>query len=165
VSPTPVEALGPPPFRFTPAAGPFIEGPAFSVVFKVLALALVAGSAVWFVRLWIDGKVSGGAVSILTWFLAALAMMAYTGWWILRSRTRLDSQALQQSWMWHKKMELRELAYGKLVRVRGLDWLVAPRLYVRTLTGKFAVFYAADPRLIAEFERLVAELRAFRELK
>jgi hypothetical protein len=132
---------------------------------KVLALAIVVGSAAWFVRLWMDGKVAGGAVSILTWFLAALAMMAYTGWWIVRSRTRLDGQALHQSWMWDKKMDLRELAYGKLVRVRGLEWLVAPRLYVRTLTGKFAVFYAADPRLIADFERLVVELRAFRELK
>jgi hypothetical protein len=164
VNETPVEALGPPPFRFTPSTGP-IEGPAFSVVFKLLALAIVIGSAAWFVRLWMDGKVAGGTVSILTWFLAALAMMAYTGWWIVRSRTRLDGQALHQSWMWDKKMDLRELAYGKLVRVRGLEWLVAPRLYVRTLTGKFAVFYAADPRLIADFERLVVELRAFRELK
>ena len=43
-----------------------------------------------------------------------------------------------------------------------LDWLIAPRLYVRTLLGKFAVFYAADPSMLAEFERLLAELKAFR---
>ena len=55
-------------------------------------------------------------------------------------------------------MELRELAYGRLIRVRGLEWLIAPRLYVRTLTGKFTVFYAASPDMIREFERLVAEL-------
>ena len=54
---------------------------------------------------------------------------------------------------------LRELAYGKLIRVRGLEWLIAPRLYVRTLTGKFAVFYAASPEMVVEFERLVSERR------
>jgi len=62
-------------------------------------------------------------------------------------------------------MELGELAYGKLIRVRGLDWLIAPRLYVRTLMGKFAVFYAASPAMVAEFERLVAELKEFRSMR
>ncbi len=142
-----------------------MQGPAFSRFFKLLAGALVLGTCYWFLRLWLDGKVVGGAVSILTWFLAALAMMLYTCWHIMGSVTTVDGQLLQQTWVWHKKMELRELAYGKLVRVRGLDWLIAPRLYARTLMGKFAVFYAADPKLIAEFERLVAELKEFRGFK
>jgi hypothetical protein len=30
--------------------------------------------------------------------------------------------------------------------------------------GKFAVFYAADPAMVGEFERLVAELTAFRSM-
>ncbi len=160
-----IEALGPPPFRFTPSQGPSMQGPAFSTVFRLLATALVFGAVYWFVSLWYGGKVVGGVVSIMTWFLAALAMMVYTWWCIVRSVTRLDGAALYQSWVWDKKMELRELAYGKLVRVRGLDWLIAPRLYVRTLMGKFAVFYAADPALIAEFERLVVELKTFREMR
>ena len=82
----------------------------------------------------------------------------------MRSTTTLDTEALQQTWIWHKKMELGELAYGKLVRVRGFDWLIAPRLYARTLAGKFAVFHAASPELLAEFERLVAELKDFRRM-
>ena len=157
-----VEALGPPPFRFELPGGAPLQGAAFSPAFKFIATALVAGTTGWFVQLWLAGKVSGGTVSILSWFLAALAMMGYTWWCIVRSVTRIDSQALTQTWMWDKKMELRELAYGKLIRVRGLEWLVAPRLYLRTLTGKFSVFYAADPRLIAQFERLIVELKAFR---
>ena len=60
-------------------------------------------------------------------------------------------------------MELRELAYGKMVRVKSLDWLIAPRIYLRTLMGKFAVFYAADPAMVREFERLIRELKAFRK--
>lgn len=157
-----IETLGPPPFRFALPDGQPLRGPAFSTAFKFIATALVAGTFGWFIQLWLAGKVSGGAVSILSWFLAALAMMGYTWWCIVRSVTRLDGQALTQSWVWNKKMELRELAYGKLIRVRGLEWLIAPRLYLRTLTGKFTVFYAADPRMIAQFERLLLELKAFR---
>jgi hypothetical protein len=156
------EAYGPPPFRFITSGGATLHASAFSLTFKLLATAVVFGATGWLVLLEQAGKVSGGTVSIRSWFLAALAMMFYTWWCVLRSRTRLDCAQLQQTWIWDKKMELRELAYGKLVRIPGLDWLVAPRLYVRALTGKFAVFYAADPRMIAEFQRLVAELKAFR---
>ena len=160
----PVEALGPPPFRFELPDGQPLKGPAFSPAFKFIATVLVDVTLGWFIQLWLAGKVSGGAVSILSWFLAALAMMGYTWWCIVRSITRIDGQALSQTWVWDKKMELRELAYGKLIRIRGLDWLVAPRLYLRTLEGKFAVFYATDPKMIAQFGRLVAELKTFRQL-
>ena len=158
------QALGPPAFRFHPASGEPLQGAAFSPVFKLLATAMLLGTAGWFAHLWLGGKVSGGAVSILSWFLAALGLMACTWWSIVRSVTRLGAGELNQTWLWHKKMALRDLAYAKLIRVRGLDWLVAPRLYLRTLDGKFAVFHAADPRMIAQFERLVAELTAFRRL-
>ena len=157
-----IEALGPPPFRFELPDGQPLQGPAFSPAFKFIATVLVAVTLGWFIQLWLAGKVSGGIVSILSWFLAALAMMGYTWWCIVRSITRIDGDALAQTWMWNKKMALRDLAYGKLIRVRGLEWLIAPRLYLRTLEGKFSVFYAADPYMIAQFERLVAQLKAFR---
>ena len=155
-------SLGPPPFRFSPAGSQPLQCPAFTMVFKLLATAMLFGTAGWFVHLWLGGKVTGGFVSILSWFVAALLMMLFTWWSIVRSVTRLDTAQLQQTWMWHKKMELGDLAFGKLIRIRGLDWLIAPRLYVRTLEGKFTVFYAADSRMLDEFERLVTELKAFR---
>jgi hypothetical protein len=159
--PSPIDSLGPPPFRFTLPEGS-VEGPAFSRAFKALATAIVAGCAVWLVNLWLGGHLGSGGKSGLGWFSAGLLLMLWTWWHIITSRTRLDGSALHQSWVWDKRMEVRELAYGKLIRVRGLEWLIAPRLYVRTLMGKFAVFYAADPALIAEFSRLVRELDAFR---
>ena len=158
----PVQSLGPPPFRFNPAGNQPLQGPAFTPFFKLLATAMLFGTAGWFVHLWLGGKVVGGFVSILSWFVAALLMMLFTWWSIVRSVTQLDTAQLQQTWMWHKKMDLGDLAFGKLIRIRRLDWLIAPRLYVRTLEGKFSVFYAADPRMLDEFERLVAELKAFR---
>ena len=157
---TPPHDMGPPPFRFVVGtAGK--AGPAFSTPFKVIATVIVFACAAAFIQTWLAGRASGTATGG-GWFIAGLLLMLYTWWHILRSTTRLDEQGLHQTWVWNKHMELRELAYGKLIRVRGLEWLIAPRLYVRTLMGKFAVFYAASPEMIAEFERLVSELKAFR---
>ena len=88
--------------------------------------------------------------------------MLYTWWHIVSSITRLTAEVLHQSWIWDKHMDLRELAYAKLIRVPSLEWLIAPRLYLRTLRGKFAVFYAASPEMLEQFERLATELKLFR---
>lgn len=122
-------------------------------------LALLAG----FAQAWLTGR--GSAATGGGWFIGGLLLVSYTWWHILRSVTRLDADKLHQSWVWDKQMDMRELAYGKMIRVRGLDWLIAPRLYVRTLMGKFQVFYASSPEMIAEFERLVVELREFRSMR
>jgi len=48
--------------------------------------------------------------------------------------------------------------------VRGLEWLMAPRLYARTLVGKFAVFYVSDAAALHACECLSAELKRFRQM-
>jgi hypothetical protein len=153
----------PTPFRFTPLteSGAPLHSPAFSMPFKVFASAMVALVALWMLQLLRSGQLDQG-LATLGWFGAALAMMAYTLWHMWRSVTTLDAQRIHQRWVWDKSFELRDLAYAKLIRVPGLDWLIAPRLYLRTVMGKFAVFYAADPTMIAEFARLAKELEAFR---
>lgn len=158
-----LESLGPPPFRFK-IQTPELSAPAYTPAFKALSCVMVAAASLWLASLWSKGALGSGSSSGLAWFVTGLALMLYTCWHILTSTTRLNSQEVFQSWVWDKKMELRELAYCKLIRVRGLDWLIAPRLYARTLMGKFSVFYAADPVLIAEFERLVREVAAFRKM-
>lgn len=156
-------AMGPPPFRFVPKPNGS-SGPAYSIIFKLLATMIVAALSAAFLQNWWAGRAAGGAAGG-GWFLGGVLLLLYTWVNILRSTTRIDEEGLHQSWMWNKHMELRELAFGKLIRVRGLEWLIAPRLYVRTLMGKFAVFYASSPEMIAEFERLVKELKAFREMR
>lgn len=163
--PLPPVVPGPPPFRFAPRAAASVRGAAFSIPFKLLTTALVGGCTGWLFRLWSQGRLGDGVSVNLAWFLGALVLMAWTWWAIVRSVTTLDARGLHQTWLWDKRMPFDDLAYARLVRVRGLEWLVAPRLYVRTLMGKFAVFYAADPRLTAECERLVGELREFRALR
>ena len=155
-------AMGPPPFKFVPSVAG-ASSPAYSVTFKLLATVIVFVCSAAFLQNWWAGRAAGG-VAGGGWFLGAVMLLLYTWVNILRSTTRIDEQGLYQSWVWNKHMELRELAYGKLIRVRGLEWLIAPRLYVRTLMGKFMVFYGASPELVAEFERIVKELKAFRQL-
>lgn len=156
--------MGPAPFRFEPSGGDAVEGQAFSLPFKLLATVIVGGCAFWLAQLWSVGALGSARTGGLGWFLAGIALMGWTWFHIMTSRTRIDRQGLHQRWIWDKHMAFDDLAFGKLIRVRGLDWLIAPRLYVRTLVGKFAVFYAATPELIAEFERLVAELKQARRL-
>ncbi|MGJ3703928.1 hypothetical protein [Variovorax sp. AFSI2.2] len=156
--------MGPAPFRFEPSGGDAVEGQAFSLPFKLLATVIVGGCAFWLAQLWSVGALGTAKTGGLGWFLAGIALMGWTWFHIMTSRTRIDRQGLHQRWIWDKQMAFDDLAFGKLIRVRGLDWLIAPRLYVRTLVGKFAVFYAATPELIAEFERLVAELKQARRL-
>ncbi|RUP25214.1 MAG: hypothetical protein EKK45_20970 [Curvibacter sp.] len=155
--------MGPPPFRFEPAGGS-VEGPAFPRLVKGLALGITVACGVWLAQLWWQDQPVLHARSAGLWFLAAQAMISCTAWFIVVSRTRLDRTELRQRWVGDKVMPLADLAYGKLIRVRGLEWLIAPRLYVRTLGGKFAVFYAASPELRSEFERLLRELAEFRRM-
>lgn len=145
------------PFAFTPEGG-HLECSAFTKPFKALAVMLVSSALVWGWRMWMDGQIEASWRSS-GWLLAALVMMAYTEWHILKGKTSLDSSTLKQSWMWDKQVLVQDLAYAKLFRVRGLDWLIAPRLYVKTYAGKMAAFYAAGPLMLAEFKRLEIELQ------
>jgi hypothetical protein len=139
-----------------------VSAPAFSKTFKLIAISIVLMAWAWGWQLWYLDVLSLTLQSS-GWIIAALAMMTYTLWHVLRGRTQVDTQAIEQSWVWSKRMELSQMAYAKLVRVRGLEWLVAPRLYTRSFTGKMAVFYTADPVLLGVFTRLEAELRAARD--
>ena len=147
-------------FSFTPAGGR-VESSAFSLPFKVLATALIAPAVIWGGQLWTSGTIAMTLASS-GWLFAALCLMVYTGWYIYNGKTTLDNSTLEQTWVWHKRAELRQLAYVKLIRIRGFDWLIAPRLYTKTYAGKLAIFYAASPTMLAEFQRMEAELKALR---
>ena len=147
-------------FSFTPTGGR-VESSAFSLPFKVLATAMIAPAVIWGGQLWTSGTIVMTLASS-GWLFAALCLMVYTGWYIYNGKTTLDNITLEQTWVWHKRAELRQLAYVKLIRIRGFDWLIAPRLYTKTYAGKLAIFYAASPTMLAEFQRMEAELKALR---
>lgn len=141
------------PYPYQPPAQT-MSGQAFSPVFKTLAWAIVLGLLVWIGRLNFDWRSSQGA-----WIAVAWAMLAFIVWHIQRSRIVLDQEAIEQSWMWRRRLALRELAFIQVLRVRGLEFLIAPRIYARNLGGTFTFFYCHDRALLDEFARLAEALK------
>ena len=146
------------PLELDLATDQVVSGKAFSVAFRVLALLLVEGVAWWAYVLWSNGKLGASMTSSVLWLLAALVLMFITVFYVFRSVTSVSSSHLKQSWIWNKEMPIRDLAYVKLIRLRGFDWLIAPRLYARTHGGKFASFYASTPGVLEQFESIRSKL-------
>lgn len=141
------------------APGEVISGKAFSLPFRILALLLVEGGAWWGYMLWNHGKLGNSVTTSALWLLAALVLMCVTVFFVFRSVTSISASHLKQSWIWDKEMLIADLAYVKLIRLKGFDWFIAPRLYARTHGGKFASFYAANSSVLQQFELLSAKLR------
>jgi hypothetical protein len=164
---TSLPSMGPEPFRFKPSCD-VLEGPAFSRSFQGITLLTVLGSGYWLLSLWQQGKFGGdtgwNGLRSAGWFVMGWALLVWTAWHVLRSRVRIDAQGLHQTWIWDKHQNLDELAYAKLLRVRGLEWLMAPRLYTRTLAGKFTVFYVTRADMLENCSRLAKELETFRRM-
>jgi hypothetical protein len=159
--------LGPTSFRFELQTEK-VEGAAFSRAFKTLTCAVVLWCGYWLLSLWLQGKFGGTAdlegLRSAGWFILGWGLLACTAWFVVVSRIRLDASGITQSWMWTKHFDFDDLAVAQLIRVRGLEWLIAPRLYVRTLAGKFSVFYVSDAAVLLEMNRLGQELKAFRQM-
>lgn len=159
--------FGPAPFRFKLQAEK-VEGAAFSIAFKTLTCAVVIFCGYWLLILWLQGKFGGRAdlegLRTAGWFILGWGLLACTAWSVFTSRIRLDTSGITQSWMWTKHFAFDDLAVAQLIRIRGLEWLIAPRLYVRTLAGKFSVFYVSDATVLMEMDRLSLELKAFRQM-
>lgn len=149
----------PAPLALDLAPNQIISGKAFSVAFRVLALLLVEGVAWWAYVLWSSGKLGTSVTTSMLWLLAALVLMAITVFYVFRSITTITASHLKQSWIWDKEMLVADIAYAKLIRLRGFEWLIAPRLYARTHGGKFASFYASTPDVLQHFEKIHNKLK------
>jgi hypothetical protein len=149
----------PSPLELDLAPEQVISGKAFSLTFRVLALLLVEGIAWWAYVLWSNGKLGTSVTTSMLWLVAAIILMAITVFYVFRSVTSITATHLKQSWIWDKEMLVSDLAYAKLIRLRGFEWLIAPRLYARTHGGKFASFYASTPNVLMQFEMIHNKLK------
>ena len=157
--------FSPPGMKFQPRHA--VEtGPAFSKPFKALACVLVFGCLLWFWLLYSRGLLTFSSTPG-SWFFAGggLGLMLYTLVHILTSQTSLSALSIEQTWIWNKRIEIRDLAYARLIRIKGLEWLIAPRFYTRSLAGKIMVVYVSSPSLWTELERLANELTELRRPK
>lgn len=149
---------GLPGFAFAPSGTTAAQAAAFSPALRALAWLLSAGLLAWMLRLQLPLR-----QGLTVWAWAAWAMMVWTCWTLQTSRLRLSAQAIEQDWIWRRRIALQELASLRLLRVRGFEWLLAPRLYARSLQGSLVVFYCADPAVLDELERMARELRLWQQ--
>lgn len=133
-----------------------VSGPSFPPAVKLLATALVAALAGFAAMTLIDPAVTPrtsptpGDIG----FLLTLSLVIGSGYWgILTSRTSFQGDHIDQTWLWRKTVNIADIAQVKLVRVPGLDWLVVPRLVVRTGDG-LTTFQTGDPVVLARFKLL-----------
>ena len=74
---------------------------------------------------------------------------------LMRSRTRIDATHLRQGvGPMQRSVALADIAQLMLVRVRGLEWLITPRLVVRSRCLGRCSFHGADAQLLRAFEQL-----------
>jgi hypothetical protein len=82
-----------------------------------------------------------------------IAVVAYV--WILKSRTSIDGLAIEQTWVWKRRVLLADITQAKFIYVPYLSWLIAPRLIVRAGPG-INVFYSASPAVQRAFTQLMS---------
>lgn len=133
-----------------------VSGPSFPVSVKTMATAmmlvlLVSGS----MTLLGPAQVPSPALAAGEWlFLVAVTAVIGTGYWsIVTGRTSCDGHTIEQTWLWRKKVRLVDITQIKLISVPGLNWLVVPRLVVRTGYG-LTTFHAGNPAIYARFKLL-----------
>lgn len=139
----------------SPTPDAAVEGPSYPPALKLLTglLALALGLWGWRALDGLDRATVGSGAHLL--FVAGLLVVLVGFWEVATSRTTIDGEAIVQRSLWSRRVPLRNITQLKLLRVPGLDWLVVPRLVVRTRGLGLATFRAGDVRLVAAFRRLV----------
>ena len=132
-----------------------VEGPAFPLLVKIMATVLMLAMVYWGVGaeqqiIW--REFSSGA-AVLFGGALLITIVAYV--WILKSRTSIDAQAIEQTWIWKRRVLLTDITQAKFIYVPYLSWLIAPRLIVRAGPG-VSVFYSASPQVQRVFARLMS---------
>ncbi len=132
-----------------------LESAAYPPAVRGLAVAIVVALGAF--AAWSVPALRGAQWSFtsLATFCLAGVLIAWVGWWMVFSRTRFTGDALLQSWLWDKKVHIREVATFKIVHWPWLSGIVAPRMLVRRRNGSIAWVHSADPLLLVAFGEAV----------
>lgn len=137
------------------------EGPAFPLAVRLLATAIVLGAAGWAYAASDGLATSGWQPSAVAVVGGAALMVLWYLYWIWRSRVTVTPQGIRQTWMWNKQAMWKDVTHVKLIRIPGLDWIMAPRLVLR-VAGQVGpvMFHVAEPdRLLGGLQEHLAHMR------
>ena len=136
------------------AGGKVLEGASFAVGTQCLATALVLALVVMAWRNHDHPLVRELSTHLSAFAMIAVAIVAVGFWGVLYSRTMIDDLEIRQSGLLPRRIALADIGQLKLIRVRGLEWLITPRLVVRARGAGLSTFYCADPGVLRAVEQL-----------
>lgn len=134
-----------------------LESAAFPPLLRTLAVVLVVdifAFALWSLP---SLRTTTWSASALVVFGIAALCVVWVGYWIVYSRTRIEGDVLTQTWLWNKRVSAQDVAQLKLVHIRMLERVIAPRLLVRRRYGGITWFHAYDPQVLIAFGEQVAQ--------
>lgn len=130
-----------------------VEGAAFPLLIKILASLLMLALFFWGYQAAQEIAKEALSWSALAVIGASLIVCSMVYYWILNSRTSIEQGVIAQTWLWNKRVAVRDVTQAKFIYIPYLSWLIAPRLVVRVGMGVY-VFHAASPRVLEAFARL-----------
>jgi hypothetical protein len=133
---------------------PVPEGPSFAKGTQCLATAMVvallvlawrqAGNPLWWTL----------PLELRLLLLLLVAVIAAGYWSVLSSRTSIGPEFIRQGGLLPRSVRLADIVQLKLIRLRGLEWLITPRLVLRSRGLGLHTFYCADPAVWDAVEEL-----------
>lgn len=130
-----------------------VSGASFSFLIKLLSSVLIVGIAF----------LAGQALpqfQEMTWagvgfVLAVTSVIVFFQMSIWFSTTHISETHIHQTWMFRKKVAIKDIAQCKLIYVPFFSWVITPRLVVRVGMANIFVFYASNPQVLEKFLALV----------
>jgi hypothetical protein len=130
------------------------SGPSYSPSIKAMALIIVAVLILALTRL--SFQTTTSLPPALTG-LAVVGMLIVIAacWGMLTSRTSIDNSHIRQTAPWPRVVTIANITSCQLVHIPRLNWLIAPRLIVRSMGGLGVVtIHAADAGVLRAFGEL-----------
>jgi hypothetical protein len=129
------------------------EGRAFTPLIQILATVLMLALIYWAMQSFSEIFSTKNSIVAIAMIVIAFVICCIVYYWILKSRTSINEEVIEQTWMWNKRILLKDVSQVKLIFIPYLSWLIAPRLIVRSGIGMM-VFHTAHPGVLAAFARI-----------
>lgn len=131
-----------------------VSGSSYSRHLKALATVIVVVSCGLLLGIWSNERLN--APPNLVGVLLGALVVLFAGWWdLLSSRTSIDDRAIRQIGLWRREVQIANITACQLVHVPKLEWLIAPRLIVRSGGYGVKTFYVSDQAVLEAVKELI----------
>ena len=130
-----------------------VSGTSFSFLIKLLSSILIAGIA--YLALQVLHQMDNMNLASMGFVAAVALVIGFFQLSIWFSTTHISDTHIYQTWMFKKKVAIKDIAQCKLIYVPFFSWIITPRLVVRVGMANFFVFYASNPQVLEKFLALV----------